>query len=159
MSRGVCSMDGCSKAIHAKGYCDTHYRRFKKHGNTDCPSREDNELILHVDYAEIKINNPKTGGITLVKVDIEDIEKLKGVRWYLSGKNQYARNDKRGMLHRYVLGVDSEIIVDHINGNPHDCRKANLRTCTISDNSKNKAISNNNMSGVTGVSFHKARQK
>lgn len=29
----VCSVSGCDKLVHAKGLCNTHYRRFLKHGN------------------------------------------------------------------------------------------------------------------------------
>lgn len=28
-----CSIDGCEKTHHARGYCDKHYQRFKTHGD------------------------------------------------------------------------------------------------------------------------------
>ncbi|WP_163258390.1 HNH endonuclease [Bacillus paranthracis] len=48
---------------------------------------------------------------------------------------------KNKKLHRYILGVHNEdpnILVDHINGNPLDNRKENLRTCTHLQNLANK---------------------
>jgi hypothetical protein len=34
-----CSMDGCLKEAKARGYCDTHYMRFRKHGDAAKVSR------------------------------------------------------------------------------------------------------------------------
>ena len=30
MSKGTCKSDGCSKEVRAKGYCDRHYRQWRK---------------------------------------------------------------------------------------------------------------------------------
>lgn len=30
MSKGTCKGDGCSKEVRAKGYCDRHYRQWRK---------------------------------------------------------------------------------------------------------------------------------
>lgn len=40
MSERTCSVNGCSKPHYGLGYCRTHYRRFKNHGSTDKPQRE-----------------------------------------------------------------------------------------------------------------------
>ena len=29
----ICSIDGCESRVHARGYCDKHYLRFKRHGD------------------------------------------------------------------------------------------------------------------------------
>ena len=34
-----CSVDDCSKSHYARGWCQMHYRRFKRHGSTDDPHR------------------------------------------------------------------------------------------------------------------------
>jgi hypothetical protein len=31
MSMSVCSIDKCNRKVKAKGYCDMHWRRIKKH--------------------------------------------------------------------------------------------------------------------------------
>ena len=31
----MCSLDGCEKPIHSKGFCQAHYRLFKKHGKPE----------------------------------------------------------------------------------------------------------------------------
>jgi|DEB0MinimDraft_6_1074348.scaffolds.fasta_scaffold113343_2 hypothetical protein len=50
-------------------------------------------------------------------------------------------------------------LIDHINGNRSDNRIANLRDVPAGANSKNKARYRTNISGVTGVSWCKARRK
>ena len=34
-----CSVDGCSSKVVGRGLCDTHYRRFMRHGTTAAPKR------------------------------------------------------------------------------------------------------------------------
>lgn len=44
-------------------------------------------------------------------------------------------------LHREVLGASAKgLVVDHINGNPFDNRRQNLRACANSDNVKNQKL-------------------
>ena len=45
--------------------------------------------------------------------------------------------------------------IDHINGNRHENRWANLRSVTRQENRKNAAIPSNNKSGVLGVFWSK----
>ena len=49
--------------------------------------------------------------------------------------------------------------IDHINHNPVDCRKENLRICTKSQNQYNSKIPINNKSGYKGVCWVKSAHK
>lgn len=57
------------------------------------------------------------------------------------------------LLHREVLGLKpGDMMVDHINGDGLDCRRANLRTCSARDNQHNRAgPQSNNTTGYMGV--------
>lgn len=39
MCSKICAVNGCEKQVVARGFCDTHYRRFKKHGDTSKNNR------------------------------------------------------------------------------------------------------------------------
>lgn len=93
-------------------------------------------------------------------VDDEDFEKALAFRWCAqrstykpNSRFRYYAASKRGLLmHRFILGVeDSNVKVDHINGDGLDNRKENLRTCTTAQNLANSQIRSNNTSGFKGV--------
>ena len=49
--------------------------------------------------------------------------------------------------------------IDHIDGNTENNSPSNLRDCTSIVNARNKIMSPQNTSGITGVGFHKASGK
>lgn len=71
--------------------------------------------------------------------------------------NGYARvtdaNGVRWLLHRVVIDAPESYMVDHINHNRLDNRKANLRICDRSQNQHNRS----NLE--RGVSYHTKRKK
>jgi len=89
---------------------------------------------------------------TVAIVDSEDCPRVSGVKWYRksNGTNSYAYSSKLGYLHRFLLGLgpiaeqrtcgQPPQYVDHINGDSLDCRKCNLRRCSISQNNANSAV-------------------
>lgn len=77
-------------------------------------------------------------------------------KWYVWGSNssgkKYALNgSKKKSIHRAVMGYPKGMDVDHINGNPLDNRKVNLRVCTRSENCMNKKTRADSRSGYKGV--------
>lgn len=59
-------------------------------------------------------------------------------------------------LHRLIINVNyKNKQVDHINHNPLDNRKENLRICSNMQNNWNKGKQKNNTSGIKGVCFLK----
>ena len=63
-------------------------------------------------------------------------------------------------MHRFVMDYyDKDMVVDHINRNKLDNRKANLRTSTRRENTINKSVQSNNTSNIPGVSWRKDRNK
>lgn len=94
--------------------------------------------------------------------DIEDYDLIKDYCWYIRNDGYVTTNDfndnfKAIKLHRLLF--PDAIVVDHINHHKYDCRKANLRECTSSQNNMNRSLHSNNTSGVTGVCWHKKIQK
>lgn len=61
--------------------------------------------------------------------------------------------------HRVVMGATKGQIVDHINGDKSDNRRANLRFATRSTNAMNRAEPSNNTSGHRGVYWRAERNR
>ena len=86
-----------------------------------------------------------------VLVDLEDAGILDAHKWRIKPKGNRVDLVRQGRkstnepgtvyLHRQVMGVVDAgrfVQVDHINGNPLDCRKQNLRMATIKQNVRNR---------------------
>lgn len=108
---------------------------------------------------------PIIGGEEAI-VDDADYERLAAYRWYFTAG--YAirkvgpwRQPYQLLMHRDILGLQKGDgrIVDHINGNPLDNRRENLRVCRHIDNMRNRGASRTNTSGFKGVSWHKNRKR
>ena len=89
-------------------------------------------------------------------VDKEDFDNLNKFRWYLS-TNGYVRstiNKKRVLIHRFLLNPKEFFKVDHIDRNPLNNKKKNLRICSSRENTLNsKPQSNKKYSKFKGVSY------
>ena len=111
--------------------------------------------------AKIKL---KTGEVA--SVDMSDVHLVNEYRWHRGGtKNKYAvayarkgRGKPPLYLHRLILGAGAGDIVDHVNGDPLDCRKENLRIVTRSQNAANRSKTTN-PSGYRGVFYFPSKRK
>lgn len=107
----------------------------------------------------------KTKNGDIILIDDEDFDVLSKIKWHLT-KEGYAvttlprrHGHKPLCLHRVVMTPPDGLVVDHINGNPLDNRKENLRICTRAENNRNQKKSIKNSSGLKGVSWDKHRGK
>lgn len=74
-----------------------------------------------------------------------------GYKWYVQGHNKR----KTIKIHREIIGCkNKKLHVDHIDGNPLNNQRKNLRVCTPSQNGMNRGKQVNNTSGFKGVSRH-----
>jgi len=91
-------------------------------------------------------------------IDKEDLFNVRQYCWYQrhgyilsgSGKNKL-------FLHRFVMGLEkvNGLYVDHMNHDPFDNRRSNLRIVTHAENMRNLKVNSKNTSGVTGVYLNK----
>lgn len=171
-----CTCDYCGKEFErfacevkrAKNHfcckqCEADWRKTLCYG-----TKKKNEILYGKDYAIILIesvtafnNNPMA-----CQVDLEDVEELSKYYWRLkydkrhpdlTGYVETQRRGQRIFMHRFLMNPTNGQVVDHINGNPFDNRKKNLRICSQSINCKNqqnaKNIYYNKRDNVYIVSF------
>ncbi|MFI8671877.1 hypothetical protein ACIGIJ_18660 [Bacillus paranthracis] len=89
-------------------------------------------------------------GINFI-IDDEDAHLLEKYKWYVDSKGYLCRsvNETQGkiMFHRQVMSVsDSNIFVDHIDTNPRNNSKSNLRVTNVVGNSQNRNRNKNKIS-------------
>ncbi len=108
----------------------------------------------------------KNLGNKSIFIDSEDYHLIKKYNWHVQKDklNLYGRahiRNKDGYkclkMHRVIMGIlDSNIHIDHINGNGLDNRRCNLRIATIAENSRNVGKNSRNTTGYKGVYMYKS---
>jgi len=117
---------------------------------------------LRYGYAFRKI--PLTQG-KYATVDPEDYEELVKYKWHAkrSDGRFYAERtvkQKNIKMHEVIIGTVEGKVIDHINHNGLDNRKANLRFATVQQNTWNQRKSRGNYSSqYKGVAWSKSRKK
>lgn len=97
-------------------------------------------------------------------VDDADFERVSQHKWYYN-EGYAVRNTKKNgkcvkiCMHRVINKTPNNMLTDHANGDTLDNRKSNLRTCTVRQNSQNRKLPCNNLSGMKGLHFEKATNK
>lgn len=122
-----------------------------------------NEYIEYDDYYELHIVNTSNFE-AFGKIDKDDYLKIKNYKWTLSVHNDdiriiaNSRELNRIYLHQFIINNnDKNKVIDHINRNPLDNRKENLRIVSRSINSTNAKPRKENKSGIRGVYRREAR--
>lgn len=100
------------------------------------------------------INRTYRGRIYEILIDDEDFDFVNSLRFGLvkqglSKLRVYSQSEKN-YLHRLLMKCPKNMSVDHINGNPLDNRKNNLRICTLYENTRNT-----NKKGQNNTSIYK----
>lgn len=156
----------CDNPLYAKGLCLSHWRQLKRHGYTYKHRLELNDyefvgslcrIVLTDQHGELK-------GHALI--DASDFDKCKSIRWnyalYRGVPYVQAAIDKGKScvkLHQHIMGTKGTgQMIDHINRNPLDNRKENLRFCTRGQNLCNSIGHYNRKAPYKGIHERKDNQ-
>jgi hypothetical protein len=95
----------------------------------------------------------KGGKIALF--DVEDLEKMKDTRWSLDGSyvttGCYQDDGRRVRMQNVIMNPPVGFVVDHIDHNPCNNQRKNLRIVTQWENMQNKKRFKSNKTGYRGV--------
>lgn len=141
-----------------KHLIDDNYQDKKLYGvGIKAKSKKVNEYIEHDDYIEIILTQDQS-----TKISKDDFDKVRTYKWYaLKRRKGYWAcahsllpdgTKKNISLHRFLLEPDEDHVVDHINMDPLDNRRENIRIATRSQNQMNRRVSSNSTTGYKGVS-------
>lgn len=94
--------------------------------------------------------------------DSEDWSILNKYKWNVNSQRyvwSHRRNKPPLLMHRLLLGIDGndQLLGDHVNHQPNDNRKSNLRVATPGDNARNRTPSGRTK--YLGVSYQTCRYK
>ena len=103
-------------------------------------------------------------GVALV--DDADFELVTMFKWHMKSKGRAATNlpkisgkQPTLLMHRLIMDAKAGQQIDHINGDPLDNRRENLRFCTASQNKANTKRHSDCTSGYKGVTWQKSVDK
>jgi len=109
----------------------------------------------------ILIINSKTHGRFEVLYSKEDEDLINSHTWGITKKRTkfYVRTDIKNadgkyrtkFLHQLIMNTPKGMDTDHIDGDPLNNRRKNLRKCTRSENMRNRGKTKSNTSGFVGV--------
>jgi hypothetical protein len=103
-------------------------------------------------------------------LDQQDYYRFGNLKWGVCGHDEHiyggrfikttkSSGIKLVYLHREIMNAPEGLLVDHINSDTLDNRRANLRLATHSQNSCNRPKKSNTSSRFIGVSFLKSRKR
>lgn len=101
----------------------------------------------------------------ITSIDDEDFDKVAQYKlcayYKANAKKWYVTASYKGriQMHRLITNAPSDKQVDHIDGNPLNNRKSNLRLCTASQNQRNRKAPGWGTSTFRGVCFEKRAGK
>ena len=96
-------------------------------------------------------------------VDEEDFALVSGFVWHLrarnNGRNLYAETGAHVLMHRLILKAPDGVIVDHIDCDGLNNRRANLRKCGWDTNNRNRRKMTGTSSRFKGVTRERSYWK
>lgn len=161
----------CQKEFHIK---QSQLDRYKTHYCSkickDLAQQKLNNIISKETHAEMIIKNKNKELIILF--DLEDLSKINKLKWnakfdktvndyYVIAweRNKSMQERKTIRLHNYLMNTPEDMECDHINRNPRDNRKCNLRNVEPMINKQNKGFYKNNKSGYKYIHFNKQNNR
>jgi len=140
----------------------SQYKRYKYNNyislsfcSNKCRWKKEYPFVYHNDYVSVFVKGKE------ILLDFDVFEKYTKTLYIHSDKTNgynsvWVFHEGKKVLSRFIMSVtDKTQYVDHINGNPLDNRRRNLRVVSHQENMMNKKTYKNNTSKIKGVHLNK----
>lgn len=151
-----CNIINCERKAIAKNLCSLHYYQLKRYGYTPARTRKTpNKYFIDNDVCHVFLYDGNCKKIAEAFIDVKDVKKCYPHKWSLSKRGYPVSRIKQKLvcLHTFLTGWSR---VDHIDRNPLNNSRYNLRKATQQQN-----VFNSRGSGKTsrfkGVWWEKRR--
>lgn len=169
----VCGVSSETKGISFdKGsgmtLCQKHRMQFRNYGkffdSNKITCNDFNEISQDDNFAYISLYDKYGNKIHKARIDKEDVDKIKQIRWRVSIKRGKVyvvggspTKNNMEYLARFILDYNGELEVDHIDGNTLHNEKDNLRVVERYKNTYNLKYKFNSKTKIRGVSYNEKR--
>ena len=118
-------------------YVPSDFLRRKRNPKSHCgcshKGRGENKFYIHGETVVMEDNKGHR-----CKISIQDLSRVKQFYWNAQGDYWYTCYPTKIALHRFITECPDSMVVDHVNHDPSDNRRVNLRICTYSQNNQNR---------------------
>lgn len=144
-------IDGCDRVVLARQMCRMHYERRRVHGDPLYKKprpKPRNDFDVRGETAAIIIRS-SVYGVVQSLIDSADLQKAKSCpnSWKVGKRTggelvvmsflRHGQKKQSIFLHRFIMDAPAGMDVDHINHDPLDNRRSNLRVVTRAQNLQN----------------------
>jgi len=162
-----CSFEGCNRLASVKELCASHYVQGKRRNGREMTPLRGYRLPNQVELDEDGVScwlvllDVHGESRSRTRIDLEDLDNVLQYRWQGSAGRATSRigtkeSRKHLVMARLILDAHEDLEVDHINGNPLDNRKKNLREVTHAENMQNQGVRANSTTGIRNVQLVKS---
>lgn len=156
-----CNEEALVKEGKGAGYCGRHSQQIYLKGECYHTRFDPHYFTIEGDVAYMPLYYQDGTLKATVIIDAEDVERVGQYKWNKQNKGNHVEayvDKKVTQLHRFIMNeTDSNVLIDHINRNPLDNRKCNLRRCTKQQNCCNRKVHKQNKTGHKNISIRNGR--
>jgi hypothetical protein len=152
-----CKVSWCEEEVGGKTYCNRHYLQMRRHGEI-LPIKRNFSLPQEFEFDNencyIKLYDTLGELVAKAIVDLSDYNRIKDYKFYFQGR-RYVKITNRieeGFLFLHQL-IMRRKWVDHIDGNPLNNKRNNLRPCNNQQNQFNQKPQTGRASKYKGVTW------